>query len=311
MAAIEGRLVALAATHRATPMVARTLGRHAQPITFGFKVATWLAEHRRSMERLQAWLGRYQTGILSGAVGTYAALGDEGPLIEQEVMAALELGPPEAVDWKGSRDRFAEFGCALALAARTCGHVGQEVFLLSGDDIDELREGSHAVGSSTMPHKSNPSLCIDIVSRSREVGARLGPLMEWVGVIYDRDSAQHGDVLRDLCVGMADLLAGLDALLAGLVVLPQNMAANLRRTGGMVLSEALTFALAQQLGKRTAYAAMKGVSRVASDTGCTWREAVCRSPEFQGLIAARPELLDEASHVGRAPLIVDAVTQGR
>lgn len=98
MAAIEGRLSALAAMQRATPIVARTLGRHAQPIAFGLKVATWLAEHRRSMERLQAWRRRCQTGILSGAVGTCAALGDEGPLIGQEVMAALELGPPEAVD---------------------------------------------------------------------------------------------------------------------------------------------------------------------------------------------------------------------
>ena len=306
MAKVESRLVALATAHRSTPMVARTLGRHAQPITFGMKVATLLAEHRRSMERLAGWLQRYRTGILSGAVGTYAALGKEGPAIEREVMAALRLGPPEAVDWKGSRDRFAEFGCAVALAARTCGHIGQEVFLLSGDDIDELREGTVAVGSSTMPHKSNPVLSIDIVSRSREVSARLAPLMEWVLIVYDRDSAQHGDVLRDLCVGMADLLSNLDHLLAGLVVLPQNMTANLQRSGGMVLSEALTFALAQRVGKRTAYAAMKRVMQAASEQACTLAEAAARSPEFSALLAEHPDLLDEARQVGRAPSIVDA-----
>lgn len=306
MAAIEGRLQALAAVHRSTPMVARTLGRHAQPITFGLKVATWLAEHRRSMERLRGWLQRYRTGILSGAVGTYAALGEEGPDIEREVMAALQLDPPETVDWKGSRDRFAEFGCAVALGARTCGHIGQEIFLLSGDDIDELREGTAAVGSSTMPHKSNPVLCIDIVSRSREVSARLAPLMEWVLIVYDRDSAQHGDVLRDLCVGMADLLSDLNDLLDGLVVLPQNMVANLRRTGGMVLSEALTFALAQRVGKRTAYATMKQVMKEASENGCSLAEVVAHSPEFSALVTEHPELLNEAHQVGRAALITDA-----
>lgn len=306
MAAIEDRLRTLATLHRSTPMVARTLGRHAQPITFGLKVATWLAEHRRSMGRLQGWLQRYRTGILSGAVGTYAALGEEGPAVERDVMAALRLDPPEVVDWKGSRDRFAEFGCAVALAARTCGHIGQEIFLLSGDDIDEVREGTASVGSSTMPHKSNPVLSIDIVSRSREVSARLAPLMEWVLIIYDRDSAQHGDVLRDMCVSMADLLSDLNSLLSDLVVLPQNMALNLRRSGGMVLSKALTFALAQRVGKRTAYATMKRVMKEACENAASLDEVLLHSPLFSELVTEYPELLDEVRQVGRAPLITDA-----
>lgn len=302
---VEQRLAALATEHRATPMVARTLGRHALPFTFGMKVATWLAEHGRSIARLQAWLDRYRTGSLSGAVGTYAAFGEQGPHIEREVMAELKLAEPETVDWKGSRDRFAEFGCAVALAARTCGHVAHEIFLLSGDDLDELREANGAVGSSTMPHKSNPSLCIEVVSRSREVGARLQPLMEWIGVDYERDSAQHGDVLRDMCVAMAELLAHLERLLDVLVVLPQNMAANLQRTRGMILSEALTFALAGQLGKHTAHAAMKQVIDTAHRTHSPLQEALLGHEVFGALVKDRPQLLDAAHYVGRAPQIVD------
>ncbi len=302
---VESRLAALATEHRATPMVARTLGRHALPFTFGMKVATWLAEHGRSMERLQAWLGRYRTGILSGAVGTYAAFGEQGPDIEREVMAELGLAEPEVVDWKGSRDRFAEFGCALALAARTCGHIAHEIFLLSGDDLDELREANGDVGSSTMPHKSNPSLCIEVVSRSREVGARLQPLMEWIGIDYERDSAQHGDVLRDMCVAMADVLAHLQRLLDVLVVLPQNMAANLQRTGGMILSEALTFALAGQLGKHTAHTAMKQVIHTAHRTPCSLQQALLGHEVFGALVKDRPELLDAARYIGMAPQIAD------
>lgn len=303
---IESRLAELAAEHRATPMVARTLGRHAQPFTFGMKVATWIAEHGRSIARIQAWLTRYRTGILSGAVGTYAAFGEQGPAIEREVMAELGLAEPEIVDWKGSRDRFAEFGCALALAARTCGHVAQEIFLLSGDDLDEVREANGAVGSSTMPHKSNPSLCIDVVSRSREVSARLQPLLEWIFVVYDRDSSQHGDVMRDMCVGMGDLLSNLRRLLDALVVLPQNMAANLQRTRGMIMSEAMTFALAERMGKHTAHVEMQRLTRTARERGCSLQQAAMDNETIRSLLVDRPDLLDVTRYVGRAPQIADA-----
>ncbi|MES2245522.1 MAG: lyase family protein [Pseudomonadota bacterium] len=306
MREIERRFAALATAHRATPMVARTLGRHAQPITFGMKVGTWLAEHGRSIERLQSWLARYRTGILSGAVGTYAALGEHGPAIEREVMAELGLDAPETVDWKGSRDRFAEFGCAVALAARTCGHVAQEIFLLGGDDIDEVREVNGAVGSSTMPHKTNPILCIEVVSRSREVSARLQPLLEWILIVYDRDSAQHGDVLRDLCVGMGDLLHSLQQLMNTLAVLPQNMEANLQRSQGMILSESITFALAERVGKHTAHAAMRDLTHAARECGCSLLDMLRDSDAFGALLAERPELLDVTRHIGRAPEIADA-----
>ncbi|WP_304308043.1 lyase family protein [Pseudacidovorax intermedius] len=306
MRGIELRLAGIAAEHRATPMVARTLGRHALPFTFGMKVATWLAEHGRSIERLQGWLARYRTGILSGAVGTYASFGDAGPAIEREVMAELGLDAPEAVDWKGSRDRFAELGCAVALAAGTAGHIGQEIFLLCGDDLDELREATGAVGSSTMPHKSNPSLSIEVVSRAREVSARLQPLLAWIGIVYERDSAQHGDVLRDLCVGMADLLAMLQRLLDVLVVMPQNMAANLARSQGLVLSEAITFAIAGRLGKHSAHEKMKQLTRTAQAQGCSLQQAALADATLAPLLAEMPGLFDATRHLGQAVAITDA-----
>lgn len=309
MQGIAQRLAALASAHRDTPMVARTLGRHALPFTFGMKVGTWLAEHGRSIERLQNWLGRYRTGILSGAVGTYAAFGDVGPAIERGVMAELGLAEPEAVDWKGSRDRFAEFGCAVALAARTCGRIAHDIFLLAGDDIDELREANGAVGSSTMPHKANPSLCIEIVSRAREVSARLQPLLDWIGIDYERDSAQHGDVLRDQCVGMADLLAHLHGLLDVLVVMPANMAANLQRTQGMILSEALTFALAARMGKHSAHHAVHRLVRTARERGCSLQEAARDDPAVAPVLAKQPTLLDIPRHTGRSPQIADAAAR--
>lgn len=150
------------------------------------------------------WLQRYRTGILSGAVGTYAAFGDAGPAIEYEVMAELGLGEPEAVDWEGSRDRFAEFGCAIALAARSCGHIGQEIFLACGDDIGELSESTEAVGSSTMPHKVNPSLSISVVSLSREVCAYLIHQQLWMlnGAMDITTNAQTWHLCSGDCLAM-------------------------------------------------------------------------------------------------------------
>ncbi|MDP9895006.1 adenylosuccinate lyase [Variovorax boronicumulans] len=299
----------LAERHRTTPMVARTLGRHALPFTFGMKVGVWLTEHCRSMERLERWQQLYQTGILSGAAGTYAALGQHGPKIEAEVMAELGLGEPEAVDWKGSRDRFAELGCNIAMAARAYGHVAQEIFLLAGDDIDELREAGSAVGSSTMPHKSNPTLCIEVISRSREVSARLSPLMEWMMVIYDRDSEQHGDVLRDMCVGLGDVIETFSQLIRTLVVMPENMARNLERTQGMVYSEAITFALAERVGKQSAYAAMKKAVALARESGCTLQQAVAKAPEFSSLLEYDGSVLTAGRNIGLAPEVADAAVR--
>ncbi|MCW1932282.1 lyase family protein [Pararhodobacter zhoushanensis] len=120
MVRIEAQLADLARTHRATPMIGRTLGRHALPITFGYKVSVWLSELRRDRERLAAWRAHFDTGVLSGAVGTHAAMGTRGPEVERRVMARLGLGAPDPVDTKGALDIFAEIGAAMVIAGRGC-----------------------------------------------------------------------------------------------------------------------------------------------------------------------------------------------
>ena len=125
----EEAMLGLAQTHRATPMIGRTVGRHALPITFGLKVAVWLAENRRNIERLQGWLARTDAGMLSGAVGSYAALGPKAFVVEAEVSKELGLGEPWPADWKGSKDMFAEYGHA----ARA-----------DGEDLGQDRAGGHS-----------------------------------------------------------------------------------------------------------------------------------------------------------------------
>lgn len=138
------------------------------------------------------------------------------------------------------------------------------------------------------------------------MSGRLQPLLAWIGIVYERDSAQHGEVLRDLCVGMGDLLAMLQRLLDVLVVMPQNMAANLARSQGLVLSEAITFALAGRLGKHSAHEKMKQLARTAQAQGCSLQQAALADPTLAPLLAETPGLFDATSHLGQAVAITDA-----
>lgn len=300
MREIEGEMAALAGDNRATPMIGRTLGRHAMPITFGYKVAIWMRDTRRCIDRLKDWQNRYQSGVLSGAVGTHSVLGHKGPPVEAEVMKKLGLGTPDPADSKGSTDVFAEFASALAIAARVFGRIAQEVFLLQGDDIRELSVTTTAVGSSAMPHKSNPTVCIELMSRSREVAAALPIFLEWILIIHERDSAQHGAALENICVDMAQVLSCMTGLLQCLQIHPANMLHNLSRTKGAILTENVTIQMAQSLGRRSAHHLMREATQTMARDGITLAEALAMDPRTAQLIVP-----PESEAIGLAPDLVD------
>ncbi len=301
MQRIEARLAGLARAHRATPMVGRTLGRHALPISFGYKVAVWLTQMRRDRERLSAWAAHFPSGVVSGAVGTHAAMGPLGPEVERRVLAQLGLGAPDPVDCKGSQDGYAEFGAAVAIAMRGCQRIAQEVFLLQGDDFGELSIRNPDIGSSTMPHKVNPTLCVEVMSRAPEVSAMLPVLLDWVVTIHERDSAIHAATLGQMCVDAGQVLSCLEALLANLVVHPEAMRANMGRTRGAIMTEALTVALAERLGRRSAHERMREIVQRMSSEGLTLAEAVGLDPD-----CAAVGVPDPAQMLGEAPALVDA-----
>lgn len=302
LAAIGERLAAMAATHRATPMIGRTLGRHALPISFGYKVAVWLTELERDRARLGDWTRRFSGGgMLSGAVGTHAAMGPRGRQVERLVMERLGLGAPDPVDSKGALDVFAEFGAALAILVRGLQRIAQEVFLLQGDDIGELSIRNRAVGSSTMPHKVNPTLCIEIMSRAPEVSAALPVLLEWVVTIHERDLAMHFGALEQMCVDTAQVLSCTEGLLERLVVHPEAMRANIDRTRGAIFAEAVTVALAGRIGRRSAHELMQETVARMEAQHLTLAQALALDPRCDGV--ALPEV-DTA--IGEAPQLVDA-----
>jgi adenylosuccinate lyase len=304
---LEATLIDLAVKHRDTVMIGRTLGRHALPITFGFKVATWAAENRRSIDRLNSWLAKTNTGVLSGAVGSYAALGDIGFDIEREVLQELGLGSPLEVDWKGSRDMHAEYGAVASIIAQSWRKIAQELFILQGDDIREVIDPGQGIGSSTMPHKVNPRRSRQVIALARLVPHHAQVLLDWMVTIHERDQISSADTLRKLCSDLDQLIDAAATMMENLVVLPENMQRNLQRTRGLIMGEAAMFLLASYLGKQNAHAVVHRASLQAWEQESNLVEALKSQPELHGL-ADLPDLhtlLDPHRYVGLCAQAVD------
>jgi adenylosuccinate lyase len=305
--ALEERMLELAREHRATVMIGRTVGRHALPITFGLKVAAWLGENRRNIDRLTSWRERTTTGALSGAVSSYAALGDDAFAVEADFTAELGLGEPWPMDWKGSRDMFAEYGALLAIVAKTWSKIAQELFLLGGDDIREIEEQTVGIGSSTMPHKINPLHSRTVMARARDVTHGAGVLLDWMVSIHERDQVSSADALGTVSNALDRLLRAAQAMLTGLTVNAEAMRANVGRTRGLIMAERAMFLLAPEIGKHTAHHEVRLAAAAAWRNGTTLVDELRLRPAVAGAQAglAIIDQLDPTCYVGLAPEAVD------
>jgi adenylosuccinate lyase len=278
-------------------MVGRTHGQHGLPITFGFKVAGWLAELRRHQARLGEIAPRMDVGQLAGGVGSLAAFGPRALALQAAFCARLGLAPP-AASWTASRDVLAEWGGLLALIAGTADRIGHEVYNLSRSEIGELAEAAPpgVVGSVTMPHKKNPELAEHLGTLARVVRHHASCLAE--GLVHDHERDGRSWKVEWLVVPELTILAGravelLAELARGLVVREERMRANLEAAGGAVFSEALLLALARRVGRRAAQA------RVAALAAAPGFAAAARAdPEIRAILA--PEELEAVFDVGRA-----------
>jgi len=311
MREIEAAMMDLAKKYRDTPMMGRTLGQHALPITFGMKVGVWIAENRRNMERLKDCLKRSNSGILKGAVGSYAGLGDKGFEVEELLMKELNLAPPDPADWHGVKDNFAEFGNVLALVGMTFGKIGQEIFLLQSTDLGEVEERlpSTAVGSSTMPHKRNPSKSRTLVVLSREIRRHAEVIMDWMVSIHERDQISSADQLAEICVKTDKLLKAAKPLLKDLIVYPEAMMENIDKTKGLIMSEKLMLVLGEKIGKHTAHEIVREVSMDAYKKKMTLKEAILARPDLAKHLRKEDldEIFDPVKYIGLAPQEVDRV----
>jgi adenylosuccinate lyase len=233
--------------HKDTVCMGRSHGIHAEPVTFGLKLATWYAEMDRNRTRLQAARENIATGAISGAVGTFANI---NPYVEEYVCTKMGLKPEPVSTQVIPRDRHAEYFCALAIIASSMERIAIEVRHLQRTEVLEAEEQftKGQKGSSAMPHKRNPILSENLTGQARYIRAQCIPALENVALWHERDIS-HSSVERyiapDVTVALDFSLRRLNGLIKNLVVYPQNMLKNLHQMKGLVFSQKILLDLTQ------------------------------------------------------------------
>jgi len=286
LAAAEQAVAQAAVRYKYTLMAGRTHGIHAEPMTFGLKLAMWVDELRRGQQRLSAALEQVTVGKISGAVGTHATV---PPQIEEFVCAQLGLGVAPISSQIVQRDRHAYFLTTLALIGASLEKMAQEIRHLQRTELSEAFEpfGEGQQGSSAMPHKRNPELCERICGLARLLRGYAVTAMENVALWHERDishSSAERIIIPDACTLLHYMLHIFTHVMSGLEVDEERMLVNLNMTGGLVFSQRILLALIDKgVGRQEAY---KMVQRNAKKV---WRM------QRRGAIAA-PALLDALSN---------------
>lgn len=313
LAAIEQTLRDLAHKHRSTLMAGRTHGQHALPLTFGFKVAVWLAEVRRHWQRWEQSRSRILVGNLSGAVGTHAAMGTLGLKVQKGVMEELGLGEPE-ITWHPARDRVAEFISLLASICATLGKIAKEIINLQKTEVGELAEpfAMGKVGSSTMPQKRNPHLCEAILALSKIVRYQAALALEGMMQEHERDMASwmaEWEIVPQACIYTSGALKHSLVILKNLVVNGQRMRANLDLLQGLILAEPVMFALAEKVGHHAAHRIIYEIAMKAHEENLPFKEALLGDERVAKHLPSEKidELLDPEKYTGLAEKIVDKI----
>ncbi len=244
MAAVHTR----AEEHRRTPMIGRTHGVHAEPMTVGVKLALWHAELARDRERIVRGRQSVSVGKLSGAVGTFAHL---PPSVEESVCRRLGIEPAPVASQVIQRDRHAELMSALAITASTLEKIALEIRGLQKTEIGEIEEpfAKGQKGSSAMPHKRNPIGCEQIVGLARLMRGNLVAALENNALWHERDishSSVERVILPDTFIGLDHMLRRMTRIVAGMVVYPERMLENLNRSRGVVFSGTVLLELARR-----------------------------------------------------------------
>jgi adenylosuccinate lyase len=294
---LEGLLRAvkgLALAHRDTVMIGRSHGMHAEPISFGHKLAVWAFELDRGRERLRRGREIVSVGAISGAVGTYAQV---DPRVEELVCARLGLRAAEASTQVVQRDRHAEFMTTLAIVASTLDKIATEIRHLSRTEVREVQEpfAEGQRGSSAMPHKRNPVASERISGLARVIRGHAQAALENVALWHERDishSSAERVIFPDACGLLDFMLLETTIVLEGLRVFPERMRRNLEADGGLAFSQGVLLALVDRgLARDDAYAIVQRASAAAWDRGADFRAELDQNADVHRLLS--PEELNE------------------
>lgn len=317
LTAILSRLADLAEAHQATVSLGRTHAQPALPMAFGIKVASWLDEVLRHLERIEAMRPRVLAAQLFGGVGTMAGFGDQALELLEAFAGRLGLSAP-LLGWHVARDRIAEFVSALAMVAGTMGRIADEVRILSRPEFGEVEEGwQHGkVGSSTMPHKRNPESCEQAVVLARLTAGLVPAAMAAMSGDNERDSRSLRLEWAVLPEAAHYTLSGCEivrTILNGLIVHTDRMRENVQVVADQVATEGLMLALGQRVGKQTAHELVYELSQTGRRDGTALRDLV-RADAVGALIDAEElaRIFDPARYLGRSEqLTMRAVERAR
>jgi len=270
--------------YKDTPMIGRTHGIHAEPITFGFKFALWYEEMKRNKRRLENALETISYGKISGAVGTFAHLPME---IEAYVCERLGLKPAPISNQVIQRDRYAEYICALAILASSIEKIAIEIRHLQRTEVLEAEEffSKGQKGSSAMPHKRNPILSENLCGLARTIRGYIIPALENVPLWHERDIS-HSSAERMIipsATTLADfVLVRLTKLLKNLMVYPERMAKNLNLLRGLIFSQPLMLTLIEKgLTREEAYTVIQSLSmQVWQNEKLNFKDLVTKNPQI-------------------------------
>ena len=313
---IEEYLITLTKDNLYTYMPGRTLGQHALPITFGKKTSTWLAENRRNIERLVHVQSKIKkSGILKGAVGSYLGLGNDAIKTESMMMRNLGLDDPSKDDWHGIRDVFAEYALTLAIISKSFGRIGNELTLLQMTEIGETEEylGNRSVGSSTMPQKKNPRGPGDLIEFSRIIPRLSEIVLDDMINSFERDGEKSDDELKLISIESEKMINRAKPLLKDLIVNKDKMRENLEITQGLILSQRLTFYLADKIGKDTANDLMHDVAKYALENNISLKDAALKNEIVSQNITKETliNILNPETYIGlaaeQAKLIIEEI----
>ena len=260
--------------HKNTVCIGRSHGVHAEPTTFGLKMALWFDETSRNIERLQRAIERISYGKISGAVGTYAHL---DPIVEQKVCEKLGLKSAPVSTQIIQRDRYAEFLTTLALIASSLEKFATEIRNLQRTEILEAEEyfSQEQKGSSAMPHKRNPVVCEQISGLARVIRANALASMENISLWHERDishSSVERIILPDSTTLLHYMLEKMTGIIQNLIIYPENMLKNLNRTGGLIYSQSVLLTLINKgLSRETAYQLIQNCAMEAWQTGKSFK----------------------------------------
>lgn len=297
-----------AVRHKETLMVGRTHGVHAEPTTFGLKLAVWYDELRRQRRRLDLAREDIAVGKISGAVGTHAHV----PLdVEEEVCAALGLRAAPASTQIVQRDRHAFFLAVLAGIGGSLDKMATEIRHLQRTEVREVEEPFAAgnQGSSAMPHKRNPHASERVTGLARLLRGYAATAAENVPLWHERDishSSAERVIFPDACIVLDYLLDQMSGLIEQLVVYPERMRANLDLTGGLIYSQRVLLALVENgMDRQVAYALVQRCAHEAWDNDGSFRALLRETPEVRDLMSDEQfdALFDPADQLGN----VDAI----